>query len=123
MFGAGRKNTDNTFSGVLMGDVAITADATVGEMGIYGYNHGGQSFGFKIDGTAFLGKAGRGRIEIDGNNSTITSNNYLNGDTGIFIDLDEPEFIIRGSKQNLIHINNDTYYLQTNDYISGTSGL
>ena len=123
MVGAGRKTINNTFEGVLMGDVGAAAGDNKTGLGIYGFNDGAQSFGLNIDGTAFFGKAGRGRIEIDGNNSTITSNNYLNGDTGIFIDLDEPEFIIRGSKQNLIHINNDTYYLQTNDYISGTSGL
>jgi hypothetical protein len=104
MFGAGRKNIDNTFSGVLMGDVATTADATVGEMGIYGYHHGGQSFGFKIDGTAFLGKAGAGRIHFDGNKGTISSPGWTQNekkwkcsrDTGTMLDLDDAQLLLKG---------------------------
>ena len=90
MVGAGYKNEDNTFSGVLMGDVEINEEQTnTKTLGLYGYNHGAQSFGLSIDGTAFFGKSGRGRILIDGNNSTIQSQSYKTTDTGMLIDLDD----------------------------------
>lgn len=78
MVGAGVKNEDNTFSGVLMGNVAL-ADEKIGNktgIGMYGFHHGEQSFGLNVDGTAFFGKAGSGRIEFDGNKGTIRSYNY-----------------------------------------------
>lgn len=92
MVGAGKKNTDNTFSGVLMGDVLAGAGLQVAEnhegLGIYGFHHGDQSFGFNIEGTAFIGKSGRGRIYFDGNQGTITSGNYIEDKVGMQIDLD-----------------------------------
>lgn len=79
MVGAGRKTVNNTFEGVLMGDVETGAgfnpDNKSG-LGIYGFNDGAQSFGFSIDGTAFLGKSGRGRILFDGNSGSISSASY-----------------------------------------------
>jgi len=74
MVGAGKKERDNTFSGVLMGDVAAKAeDASMGQgtQGVFGFNHGEQAFAFKNDGTGFIGKANKGRILFDGNKSTI----------------------------------------------------
>ena len=94
MIGAGRKSSNNTFEGVLMGDVATNAGlgsgfdesggASIGTsnhrgLGIYGFNDGAQSFGFNIDGTAFLGKAGKGRIIFDGNYGIIASMNWFSG--------------------------------------------
>lgn len=93
MIGAGRKTIQNTFEGVLMGDVAVGTNSDTGfeqsneigianhtGLGIYGFHDGAQSFGFNIDGTAFLGKAGRGRIIFNGNNGVIASSNwFLNG--------------------------------------------
>ena len=76
MLGAGIKNSDNTFSGVLMGDVGRkTSSGSISnqKLGLYGYHEGVQSFGFKVDGTAFLGKAGAGRIEFNGNEGLISS--------------------------------------------------
>ena len=54
MVGAGIKNPDNSFSGVLMGDVKTKVNAANG-IGLYGYDYGNQSFGFNVNGTAFLG--------------------------------------------------------------------
>jgi hypothetical protein len=48
-------------------------------IGLYGFHQGAQSFGFKIDGTAFLGKAGKGRILFDGNYGFIASANWFTG--------------------------------------------
>lgn len=90
MVGAGKKEEDNTFTGVLMGDVATGAQLNESHTGIYGYHHGAQSFGFKDDGSAFIGKAGKGRIEFDGNKGTIKSMSYdIDRGTGMLIDLDD----------------------------------
>lgn len=79
MVSAGRKNRDNQFEGVLMGNIEAGAgfnpDNKSG-LGIYGFNAGAQAFGFNIDGTAFLGKSGRGRILFDGNSGSISSASY-----------------------------------------------
>ena len=79
MVGAGRKNVDNQFEGVLMGDIERGANFDTDNasgLGIYGFHQGAQSFHFGIDGKAFLGKAGRGRINFDGDSGTISSASY-----------------------------------------------
>lgn len=83
IIGAGKKITsNNTFEGVLMGDVG--KEDSSAKIGLYGYHNGAQSFGFKTDGTAFIGKSGAGRIEFNGTKSVITSNSKL-----LTIDLDD----------------------------------
>ena len=100
MVGAGRKNENNTFSGVLMGDIKKGAnfdEDNASGLGLYGLHEGAQSFHFGIDGTAFLGKAGRGRIHFDGNNGSIESASYeevrrsedYTATAGMKIDLDD----------------------------------
>lgn len=101
MLGAGKKNSDNSFSGVLMGDVAEKAGyGSISQVntGLYGFHEGAMSFGFTIDGTAFLGKSGKGRISFDGNKGIISSalwdgamNDYgitAYGTQGMLIDLE-----------------------------------
>lgn len=93
MFGAGKKTSNNTFEGVLMGDVATGAGITQGfdtktaplglsnhtGIGIYGFNDGAQSFGLNVDGSAFFGKSGKGRIIFNGNYGVIASSNWFTG--------------------------------------------
>lgn len=79
MVGAGIKDVNNTFSGVLMGEVQQAFKDNHNGIGLYGFNQSDQSFGFNINGTAFIGKAGHGRIWFDGNNGTITSGTYSDG--------------------------------------------
>lgn len=83
MVGAGYKGTDNSFYGVLMGDIA-TGTQSAGKVGLYGYHAGAQSFGFDIDGTAFIGKSNGGRIYFDGNKGTISD-----AQKNLSIDLDD----------------------------------
>jgi hypothetical protein len=87
--GAGIKTENNSFSGVLMGKIeaatGIEIDGADDDLltrslatnhtgiGLYGFNEGTQSFGFNINGTAFLGKSGGGRISFDGNHGFIYS--------------------------------------------------
>ena len=146
MVGAGKKNKDNTFSGVLMGEVASKTDINTGtvETGLFGFNHGEQAFGFKDDGTAFLGKAGRGRIEFDGNHGEISSSAYKRAAndasrTGMMIDLDDAWIDMRGGyilntqsnrwnpnideSQNNNEVNrnaNTTYDTNTDDFVNLT---
>lgn len=88
LVGTGRKNEFNAFDGVLMGDIAleagidITQDMGMGIMsglGLYGFHDGAQSFGFNINGQAFIGKAGGARIFFDGNAGFIASANWFMG--------------------------------------------
>jgi hypothetical protein len=103
MLGAGRKNEDNTFSGVLMGDMkkGTGNDSSFVETGLYGLYKGEVSFALKDDGTATFGVAGRGQIHLDGNESTITSQGYLNNEGGLFIDLDDGIISIEESSSSL----------------------
>lgn len=80
MLGAGRKTENNTFEGVLIGDIEAGADFDAHNaegLGIYGFNDGAQSFYFGINGKAFLGKSNAGRILFDGNDGLIYSGNWL----------------------------------------------
>lgn len=110
MVGAGVKNSDNTFSGVLMGDIVAGADfdsKNASGLGLYGFHHGDQSFNFGINGKASLGKAGHGRIYFDGDKGTIQSGSYVVDDDtalGMLIDLDDARIHMRGAKSE-IHLN------------------
>ncbi len=80
MIGAGKKTEDNTFEGVMMGDIEKGANfdtENASGLGIYGFNNGAQSFYMGVDGKVFFGKAGRGRIYFDGDDGTIASASYL----------------------------------------------
>ena len=91
-FAAGRKEYDNTFTGVVLGDWSKTVSDTpiTKQTGVYGFNHGAMSYALKDDGTAFFGKDGRGRICLDGNNATIKSASWrFNKPEGMMIDLDD----------------------------------
>lgn len=79
MVGAGIKDENNTFSGVLMGDITQAFDDNHNGLGLYGFHQNDQSFGFNIDGTAFIGKAGHGRIWFNGNDGKIFSGAYSDG--------------------------------------------
>lgn len=97
MLGAGYKDAKNRYNGVLIGDVTKNADTGAGT-GMFGYSEGVQSFGFKIDGTAFIGKSGKGQIQFDGNSGLIQSMSYKNGQSGMKIDLDDGAIEMRGNQ-------------------------
>lgn len=98
MLGAGRKNNKNQFEGILMGDVGSASEDNASGVGLYGFHGGAQSFNFNIDGTAFIGKSGRGRIKFNGTSGTITSASYEQTDksAGMMIDLDDGVIDMRG---------------------------
>lgn len=78
-FSAGKKEDDNSFTGVILGDWSRT-DTNINltkQTGIFGLNHGAISYALKDDGTAFFGKDGQGRIYFDGNSAQIYSANWI----------------------------------------------
>lgn len=73
MISAGTKDAKNRFTGVMMGDWHEKGDDSLDTPGLYGFSGGEQSFGFKTDGTGFIGPAGYGRIQFDGRNALISN--------------------------------------------------
>lgn len=148
--GAGKKNGDNTFTGVVMG-----LDTQQDHVGLYGYRYGIAHFGFKDDGTAFIGPSGGGQILFNGTKGTITSGNYTSS-SGMQIDLQNghidsynfklssgnmildsanqkfdftvgtsvnSRFLIRHvDGSNLFYAGRDAYYLQSQNFVSNSQG-
>lgn len=139
MVAAGKKERNNTFSGVLMGDCSPSgSDDSLRTTGLYGFRQGKQSFAFKENGTAFIGESGFGRINFDGTKGEIKSSGYDTG-TGLLINLkdnyissynnNKETIRIDGSNNNsyfkvntidgtktLINIGDDSYYLMSKNY-------
>ena len=92
-FSAGKKERDNKFTGVVIGDWSRSdIDAAVAKnTGIYGFNHGSMSYAFKDDGTGFIGKDGKGRIYLNGDKSQIFSSEWANTQNpqGMLLDIDD----------------------------------
>lgn len=67
--GAGTKNSDNEFTGVLMGQVKnVSGTTSKSDIGLFGYADGERSFFLNSEnGSAIFGKAGNGQIVIDPN--------------------------------------------------------
>ena len=99
---AGKKDANNTFSGVMIGDWQDknTEDSIARQTGIYGFHQGAMSYAFKEDGTAFLGKDGRGRINFDGNNATLYSPSFETGQ-GMKIDLNDASIYMKHSGKTI----------------------
>ena len=78
-FSAGKKEPDNTFTGVVLGDWSkdIADSFITKQTGIFGFNHGAISYALKDDGTAFFGKDGNGRIYFDGTSAQIYSSQWI----------------------------------------------
>ena len=92
--GAGHKNTDNTFTGIVMGDVKSSGSATK-ETGLFGYAAGARSIFLDAStGKAEFGVNGKGQILIEpsASKAIIKSGNYnTTNKTGMQIDLSTPE--------------------------------
>lgn len=145
---AGKKNDDNTFSGVLMGDwspngESISDNSISGQTGVYGFHQGEQSFALKEDGTAFFGKDGKGRIILDGNECLLKSATYdIPNGNGMLLNLESNllDCKIKGnsvftinsgansenyltikdpnSQNVLMNVSNSNYYLQSQNYLN-----
>ena len=102
---AGSKDSENRFSGVIIGDwgnkkeYKETTNASVAEIGVYGFHEGAMSFGFKESGKAFIGKDTRGRIHFDGNDGSIYSSAWIanseDNHRGLYLDIDDGNIQMR----------------------------
>ena len=108
---AGKKEDDNSFSGIMMGDwsVSDTSQEISAQTGLYGFHKGAVSFAFTEDGKGFIGKTGKGRIEFDGDKSIIKNSGYdtINGN-GMLIDLDDPYISLKRYGNEVVLINSKT---------------
>lgn len=108
MLGAGRKNSDNSFSGVLIGDIKQGTDLESANSltGVYGLQDGRISYSLTEDGKATLGANGNGQIIIDGSKSLIKTKGYdTKGSSGMVIDLNTGLLDIRNTEwQSLVHL-------------------
>lgn len=89
--GAGHKEEDNSFTGIIMGDRRTKPLGL--QTGLFGYHRGVQSFFLNsADGSATFGTSGEGQIQIvPGKQAIIQSGNYSTTDkTGMQIDLTTP---------------------------------
>ena len=78
--GAGRKESNNSFTGVLMGEVK---KPTYSNVGLFGYNNGQRSFFLNSEnGSAIFGKSTDGQVIIDPNvnRALIYSSNFWKDD-------------------------------------------
>lgn len=90
--GAGRKDENNQFSGVVMGIKANDWDGGIdshGEVttGLYGFKEGVNTFGLMENGVAYFGGPTAGRIWIDGVDGKIEGGNGGNASWGMTINL------------------------------------
>ena len=76
MLGAGVKNSNNQFTGMLMGDIKLGGGDNV--IGLYGYQDNKNTFGFLANGTAYMGY-GNSKIEFNGMEGKITGNTIKGG--------------------------------------------
>lgn len=98
--GAGKKEEDNTFTGVLMGSVKESGANDI-EQGLFGYNQGKRTIFLDANtGKAEFGKAGAARIILDptSNKAQLYSGNYVAGTSGMMIDLTTPEIKFGNNK-------------------------
>lgn len=90
--GAGKKEQDNSFTGVFLGSIEESGKEV--ETGLFGYSSGERTIALDAsDGSARFGKTGSGQIVIDPstNQAILTSGNYDTTEgTGMQINLSEP---------------------------------
>ena len=119
---AGKKEDDNTFTGVMLGDLGVyknTEAILTKTTGVYGFHHGAISYAFLDDGTGYIGKSGRGRIEFDGNHGIIRSSAWTNPQQpqGMMIDLDDGIIkMIKPGYYSVVDVDRTTYEANESDY-------
>lgn len=141
---AGKKESNNTFTGVVLGDWSTTdaSSELTTNTGVYGFHQGAMAYALKDNGTMFIGKDGSGRIYFDGNTAEIYSASYATARNGMYLnlatgrielksaDLNETTILpgyfkisaahsAQDSQHTLIEIGTNNYYLQSYSYDNG----
>ena len=106
MVSAGSKDSENRFTGVIMGDWADYGNNSIDIVGLYGFNAGVEMFGFRSDGTGFIGKAGKGQIQFDGRYALIS--NY---DHTCYMNLDPILYGSDGQVNDATYMGYSPYFL------------
>lgn len=120
LVGAGIKDSNNTFSGVFMGNVEAVGSEK--KTGLLGFNKGVHTFGFHTDGTAFIGPSGGGRITFDGDEGVIksaTGNTEFNLKNGS-IHLTNKEYLKSEGGQIIIDSDGSPAYFEISHYTPPT---
>lgn len=103
---AGKKEDDNSFSGLLMGEVGKADGSNNNNIGLMGYQKGVRTFFLDSKtGNAILGSSDGGQITLSGESGTITSGNYKSNESGMQIDLTKGKidaFNFKLTSQNII---------------------
>lgn len=124
MLGAGHKDEENKFTGVLLGDWVNKANSDTGlgsGTGIFGMNKGVQCFSFTEDGKATIGKASGAQLVFDGEQSTIQSKSYGESGQGLLLDFDAGTI---NSKRNIEGKTSFAFSLQqTSPYFTLNSSI
>ena len=76
VMGAGKKENNNTFTGLLLGDLPRNNVQAANKTGLLGYEHGEQVYGIFDDGTMFLGKASTAQLNFNGTDGYIQNAGY-----------------------------------------------
>ena len=96
--GAGQKETDNSFTGMLMGSVKEAGKNKI-DIGLFGYNFGERSMFLNAkDGSAIFGKKGPGQIILDPKSEKAML--YSNGYWTNYNDDGKPSSYSAGNKAN-----------------------
>ena len=120
--GAGTKNEQNQFTGVVMGK-----DSGQKKIGLYGYQNGITTFGLMQDGSAFFGASTSGRINIDGTKADIYGGLTENGANSMKLTLSDMRMTgntkainINDSKgESAFHVTYNGYMYANNVKIKG----
>lgn len=112
--GAGTKDSQNRFTGVVMGK-----DSGQAKVGLYGYQEGVNTFGLMEDGTAFFGaSSGGGRIEINGKSGSIKGGGGGNNSAGMTINFAD---LNPGNNTTAIKIGGGVFEVTYNGTLKATS--
>lgn len=131
MIAAGKKNSDNQFTGVMLGTHKQLIDSS-DRTGLYGFQNGIATFGFKEDGGCFIGaNETTGRIEFNTGDSSslkIVSKNFKLSSSNVSIDtngieINGGDFTIKDKNGNSkFYFDNSTAKLMLQGYLTDGSG-
>ena len=119
--GAGTKDSQNRFTGVVMGQNSSPNVDRNNIIGLYGYNSGQNTFGLQANGKAYFG-TGNGRIVIDGasGEATISGGGGGNSASGMTITLNNASGNV---DTQAIRIGNGNFYVTYGGILNATGAV
>lgn len=119
--GAGTKDSQNRFTGVIMGQNSSPNVDRNNIIGLYGYNSGQNTFGLQANGKAYFG-IGNGRIVIDGSTgeATISGGGGGNSASGMTITLNNAS---GSADTQAIRIGNGNFYVTYGGILNATGAV